>query len=67
MVEIDDTLNFVELVLHLRQLRLQECLLGGEDFKIGCGTAVLQQQTGAADGITQGCDLLGIYVQTFLR
>ena len=66
MVKADYALNLLVLVRHLRQLCLQERLLGGQHFQI-VRVAVLHQQLRAAYSRLQRLHFPAVQFQTFPR
>ena len=57
IIEVDDGLHLAEAVLNLRELGLQECLLGGDDLKIRGGLPRLEEGLDDLDILLKALDL----------
>ena len=57
IIEVDDGLHLAEAVLNLRELGLQECLLGGDDLEIRGGLPRLEEGLDDLDILFEALDL----------
>ena len=57
IIEVDDGLHLAEAVLNLRELGLQECLLGGDDLEIRGGLPRLEEGLDDLDILLEALDL----------